>query len=119
MGKLYAKARAVPFNLQNLYAKPKPHHGSSWASDCRSFQPRDRPVGTVGRLPANLLIGDPDMQREQDKMTTWFDEHGYAADIGALRRIHPALLTLETWVRRNGWENAEPAPKSGGGWRAA
>lgn len=44
------------------------------------------------------------------KMITWFDEHGYQADIDHLRTIYPPLRNLETWMRRTGWENAEPMP---------
>lgn len=47
---------------------------------------------------------------EQDAMLRWFNEHGYAANIPALRELHPELLTLEAWVRKTGWENAEPVP---------
>lgn len=36
-------------------------------------------------------------------MWRWFDEEGYRSDLDALREIHPDLLTLEAWLRRNGW----------------
>jgi hypothetical protein len=31
-------------------------------------------------------------------MLFWFGDSGYAADIPALRRIHPELLTLKEWL---------------------
>jgi uncharacterized protein YbjT (DUF2867 family) len=47
---------------------------------------------------------------ERDAMMRFFNEVGYAADIPALRRLHPGLLTLEQYLRKNGWENAQPVP---------
>jgi hypothetical protein len=43
-------------------------------------------------------------------MYQFFNGQGYDADIPALRRIFPGLLTLEQFLRKNGWENAEPMP---------
>jgi len=36
------------------------------------------------------------------------------ADITALRKVHPGLLTLEPHLRQNGWENARPVPNPQG-----
>lgn len=47
---------------------------------------------------------------ENQKMRKWFNEKGYEADIPALRKRYPALTSLETWLRRTGWENAQPVP---------
>ncbi|MFC4536367.1 hypothetical protein [Sphaerisporangium dianthi] len=33
-------------------------------------------------------------------MLFWFGESGYNADVQALRKQHPGLLTLETWLAR-------------------
>ena len=66
-----------------------------------------RPVQVDDQLPN----GDPDSQRERDKMMRWFNERGYVADIGAERRIHPGLLTLEAWAR-----NWLEAGRRGAGW---
>jgi len=38
---------------------------------------------------------------EMALMARWFDEHGYAADINALRLEHPDLLDLDGWLRRH------------------
>ena len=51
--------------------------------------------------------GDPE---EAAAAFNFFNGEAYDADIPALRRLHPGLLTLEQWLRKNGWENAEPIP---------
>jgi uncharacterized protein YbjT (DUF2867 family) len=38
--------------------------------------------------------------REMGDMMAWFNDHGYAADIPALRKLHPGLLTFESWLRK-------------------
>ncbi|MEU8378405.1 NmrA/HSCARG family protein [Streptosporangium sp. NPDC048865] len=38
---------------------------------------------------------------EVAKMFAWIGEKGYRADIAALRRRYPGLLTFETWLREN------------------
>jgi uncharacterized protein YbjT (DUF2867 family) len=56
--------------------------------------------------------GNP-RRRSDEEMTAmfnFFNGQGYDADIPALRKIHPGLLTLEQYLRKNGWENAEPIP---------
>ena len=47
---------------------------------------------------------------EQIAMFNFFNGVGYDADIPALRRLYPGLQTLEQYLRRNGWENAQPIP---------
>ncbi len=47
---------------------------------------------------------------ESAAMFNFFNGEGYDADIAALRRIHPGLLTLEQYLRRNGWEDQQPIP---------
>ena len=51
--------------------------------------------------------GDPE---EMTAMFNFFNGEAYDADIPALRKLHPGLLTLEQYLRKNGWENAEPIP---------
>jgi len=52
-------------------------------------------------LPMEQMIqGDPEMAL----MFEWFNTHGYQAVLPALRALHPALLTLETWLRQKGWQ---------------
>ena len=47
---------------------------------------------------------------EMQAMFNFFNGQGYDADIPALRKIYPGLQTLEQFLRRNGWENAQPVP---------
>jgi uncharacterized protein YbjT (DUF2867 family) len=47
---------------------------------------------------------------EGEILNRWFDEQGYKADIPALRAIYPALMDFEAFLRKTGWENAEPMP---------
>lgn len=51
--------------------------------------------------------GDPE---EMTAMFNFFNGEAYDADIPALRKLHPGLLTFEQWLRKTGWENAEPIP---------
>jgi uncharacterized protein YbjT (DUF2867 family) len=55
---------------------------------------------TVDRTPPE---GAPAPDPEMVKMIGWFNEHGYEADIPALRTIYPGLKTLETWARDVGF----------------
>lgn len=41
--------------------------------------------------------------RDIAKMFEWFNEHGYRADIPALRALHPRLMNLETWLKKTRW----------------
>ena len=49
-------------------------------------------------------------QEEMTAMFNFFNGEAYEADIPALRKLHPGLLTLEQWLRKNGWENQQPIP---------
>jgi len=49
-------------------------------------------------------------EEEAKAAFNFFNGEGYDADIPALRKLHPGLLTLEQYLRKNGWENAEPIP---------
>jgi uncharacterized protein YbjT (DUF2867 family) len=49
-------------------------------------------------------------EEEMIAMFNFFNGAGYDADIAALRKIHPGLLTFEQYLRKNGWENAKPIP---------
>ncbi len=41
---------------------------------------------------------------ENALMMEWFNNYGYEAVIPALRALYPSLLTLETWLRKTGWQ---------------
>ncbi len=65
-----------------------------------------RPVKLT--LPqAGEAWGDPE---EMKAMFNFFNGEAYDADIPALRKLHPGLLTFEQYLRKSGWENAEPVP---------
>lgn len=49
-------------------------------------------------------------EEEAKAAFNFFNGEGYDADIAALRNLHPGLLTLEGYLRKSGWENAEPIP---------
>ncbi len=57
----------------------------------------------VQDVPINAGDDDPDADRERERMLRWFNDHGYEADIQALRRMHPGLLSLEGRARAHGW----------------
>jgi uncharacterized protein YbjT (DUF2867 family) len=65
-----------------------------------------RPVHLIPPQPGGGW-GDPE---ESAAAFHFFNGEAYDADVSALRRIHPGLLTLEQWLRKNGWENARPIP---------
>ena len=74
----------------------------------------------IGR-PVKLTMPSGEGGRRSDEemtaMFNFFNGEAYAADIPALRKLHPGLLTLEQYLRKNGWENAEPIPMPDqGGW---
>jgi len=49
------------------------------------------------------------MGEEYAVMYRWFNDYGYEADITALKREHPGLISFEQYLRGHGWENAEPS----------
>lgn len=67
----------------------------------------------IGR-PVELTVPGGGNRRRTDEemaaMFKFFTGEAYSADIPALRKLHPGLLTLEQYLRKNGWENAEPIP---------
>ena len=58
------------------------------------------PTGNDSRVPEEEMIA----------MFNFFNGEGYHADIPALRKLHPGLLRLEDYLRKNGWENQQPIP---------
>lgn len=67
----------------------------------------------IGR-PVTLAKPTPGAGRRSEEemkaMFVFFDGEGYDADIASLRKIHPGLLTLEQYLRKNSWEDAQPVP---------
>ena len=54
--------------------------------------------------------GGPPPDDEQVALLRFLNGEGYKADIAALRRAYPGLLTLEQYLRQSGWKNAAPVP---------
>jgi hypothetical protein len=50
---------------------------------------------TFGLVGSGLIRAIKDMEL----MFKFFEDVGYAADIGALRKEHPGLLSLEDWLK--------------------
>jgi len=56
-----------------------------------------RPARFVSVPIAALAAQSADLAR----MAEWFRDHGYRADIAALRQVRPELMSLETWIGRH------------------
>jgi uncharacterized protein YbjT (DUF2867 family) len=74
----------------------------------------------IGR-PVQLTMptggGGRRSDEEMSAMFNFFNGEAYVADINALSRIHPGLLTLEAYLRKNGWESLQPLPMpANAGW---
>ena len=76
-----------------------------------------RVIGRPVKLVPPSGEGGRRSDEEMEAMLNFFNGEAYDADIPALRKFHPGLLTLEQYLRKNGWENAEPIPMpEKGGW---
>ncbi|WP_221569325.1 NmrA/HSCARG family protein [Alkalihalobacillus sp. TS-13] len=53
--------------------------------------------------PCEVLESARD-QFQKNKMFEWLETDGYQADIPSLRKVHPDLLDLSTWVKNSGWD---------------
>ncbi len=62
-----------------------------------------RVTGRTVTVDRSQPEGAPEPDAEMVKMIKWFNEHGYQADIDALRKIHPGLKNLETWAAEAGF----------------
>ena len=99
-----------------VFANPSEYAGKTMelAGDALTeSQLADTFMKVIGR-PVRLSMpvegqswGDPE---EMTAMFNFFNGEAYDADIAALRKLHPGLLTLEQYLRKTGWENAEPIP---------
>ena len=67
-------------------------------------------IGRPVRVAESQNFSGEAPTEEQVAMYNFFNGVGYDADIAALRRLYPALQNLEQYLRRNGWENAQPIP---------
>ena len=67
-------------------------------------------IGRPVTLAAPQMPAGASPTPEMMAMFRFFSGPAYDADIAALRKVYPALKTLEQWLRETGWENAEPLP---------
>lgn len=61
-----------------------------------------RPVRFIEQPIEQVRSFDPNLA----KLAEWLNDEGFRADIPALRAIYPDLMTLETCLRKSGWEQA-------------
>ena len=98
------------------FANPQEYVGKTieLAGDALTeFQIADTFTRVIGRLiTLTPPTGDAARRSEEERkaMFAFFNGEGYDADIPALRKLHPGLLTLEQYLRKNGWENQQPIP---------
>jgi len=67
-------------------------------------------IGRTVTLNLPTREGGRQPDEEMIAMFNFFNGQGYDADIPALRKLHPGLLNLEQYLRKNGWENQQPIP---------
>lgn len=67
-------------------------------------------IGRPVQVAASQMPEGATPTEEQIAMFNFFNGEGYAADIPALRKLHPGLLNLDGYLRKNGWENQQPIP---------
>jgi uncharacterized protein YbjT (DUF2867 family) len=98
------------------FANPEQYAGKTIelaGDELTESQVADTFAKVIGR-PVKLTLQKGGNNRrtdeEMDAMFNFFNGEGYDAEILALRKLHPGLLTLEQYLRKNGWENAEPIP---------
>jgi uncharacterized protein YbjT (DUF2867 family) len=61
----------------------------------RALRYIEMPIDQVRSFDPNLAL-----------LSEWIIREGFHADITALCALYPALMTLETWMRQTGWEQA-------------
>lgn len=106
----------VAFFAVLAFANPGEYLGKTIelaGDDLTEQQIADTFAKVIGRpVKLNLPSGGGGRRSEEEMqaMFNFFNGKAYDADIPALRKIHPGLLTLEGYLRKNGWENQQPMP---------
>ncbi|HAK60266.1 MAG TPA: hypothetical protein DCO77_07760 [Nitrospiraceae bacterium] len=60
----------------------------------------------TGRAVTYIEQSIDDLRKYSEEMAImfeWFNKKGYEADIPALRKLYPPLMTLEVWLHKTGW----------------
>jgi uncharacterized protein YbjT (DUF2867 family) len=73
-------------------------------------------IGRPVKLVSPQRIEGQPPNPEMVAMTNFFNGQGYDADIPALRKMYPGLKTFESFLRENGWENAQPSGEAQKPW---
>ena len=98
------------------FAEPKPYFGRTLElagdelTESQTAAVFTKVIGRSVTLTAPAGNSGRASEEEMIAMFNFFNGEGYDADIAALRKIHPGLLTLEQYLRNNGWENQQPIP---------
>src|SRR5260221_941057 len=98
-----------------ILARPQEYLGRSvelagdQLTEAQMAETLTRVIGRPVQLVAPQASGQP-VTEEQLAFNRFLNSEGYTADIPALRRAFPQLLTLERYLCQNGWENAAPVP---------
>lgn len=58
---------------------------------------RERPLQDLKRIDSERYL-----------MMKWLNDHGYDADIEAIRKVYPSLMTLEQWLDKGYWKLEAP-----------
>lgn len=73
-------------------------------------------IGRPVKLVSPQRIEGQPPNPEMVAMANFFNGQGYDADIPALRKMYPQLKTFESFLRENGWENAQPSGEAQKPW---
>jgi uncharacterized protein YbjT (DUF2867 family) len=58
---------------------------------------RERPLQDLKRIDSERYL-----------MMKWLNERGYDADIEAVRRVHPSLMSFDQWLSKGYWRPEGP-----------
>ena len=72
--------------------------------DSESIRRGVHAFSNVGPAIEEFLDGFPKPMRP---LFRWYDEVGYSADVDAWRQRYPQLLTLEQYLRNEGWASGQ------------
>ena len=98
------------------FANPQAYHGKSLelaGDELTELQIAETFSKVIGRpvalTPPSGSWGNAS-EEEMKAAYNFFNGEGYSADIASLRKLHPGLLNLDGYLRKNGWENQQPIP---------
>ena len=100
--------------VADAFANPDTYLGKTMelAGDELTMEQTAEVLGRViGRKVRYVHVPVEEVEKYSHDMATmykWFNEVGYCVDIGALRKLRPGMLNLESWLRKSGWEKAAP-----------